>query len=190
MEAHEALERSERIHGHGHDGDDDRSFAVRGALMVAVIAAFLAISTFLANEAIKDAIQKSTEESTAKAQSIAFGTDQEMAGFDSALFTALSASSDRGVATVAGAAGKELDKQVKLRFAPAEKELAAEAAHAKEKVDDANDKHLIYELSVVALQIAIVLASVSIIARRRWLWYSGGAVAIIGVGILIFGLAY
>jgi hypothetical protein len=48
---------------------------------------------------------------------------------------------------------------------------------------------LLYELAVVGLQIGIVLASVSIIVKRRWLLYGGGAMGLVGVGVLIAGFA-
>jgi hypothetical protein len=43
-------------------------------------------------------------------------------------------------------------------------------------------------LSAVALQIGIVLAGISILARRRWLLSAGGLVAVTGVGVLILGI--
>jgi Domain of unknown function (DUF4337) len=47
----------------------------------------------------------------------------------------------------------------------------------------------LYELAVVGLQIGIVLASVSIIVKRRWLMYTGGAAGVAGVVVLIVGFA-
>ena len=52
----------------------------------------------------------------------------------------------------------------------------------------ANAQHLDYELAEVGLQVGIVLASVSIIARRRWLLACGGAMATAGVLLLAVGL--
>jgi hypothetical protein len=53
----------------------------------------------------------------------------------------------------------------------------------------ANDQHLLYELAAVLLQISIVLASVAIIARRRFLLYGGGGLSVIGVVVLVIGYA-
>src|SRR3954451_23579460 len=59
MEAHEALSRHEhvsRADDHLRDG-----LARQAALVVAVIAAFLAVATFMANEAVKEAITGETK---------------------------------------------------------------------------------------------------------------------------------
>jgi hypothetical protein len=54
MEAHEALERFEKLHEqeeeHEHGGEAPGGLARQAALMVAVVAAFLAIATFLVVE--------------------------------------------------------------------------------------------------------------------------------------------
>src|SRR5258707_7232472 len=63
MEAHEAYERFEQTHHHAdHKGNGEGvSFATQAALVVAILAAFLAVATFKANEAVKDAIQEQTK---------------------------------------------------------------------------------------------------------------------------------
>jgi hypothetical protein len=43
---------------------------------------------------------------------------------------------------------------------------------------------------VVFLQVGIVLASISILARRRWLLVGGDALGVAGVALLIAGVAY
>jgi len=60
--------------------------------------------------------------------------------------------------------------------------------HDEEHVDHYNDKHLLYELAEVALEVGIVLSTVSIIAHRRWLLGSGVAVGLIGTVLLVAGL--
>jgi hypothetical protein len=60
--------------------------------------------------------------------------------------------------------------------------------HADEHhVSHYNSKHLLYELAEVALEVGIVLATVSIIAHRRWLLGASGAVGIIGAILLVAG---
>ncbi len=59
MEAHRSVERFE--HGHRADGElDTPGFARQAALVVAVMAALLAIATFLSNEAVKEVITGET----------------------------------------------------------------------------------------------------------------------------------
>jgi Domain of unknown function (DUF4337) len=187
MEAHEAYERFERTHHAAHNGGEGPSFTTRAALTVAVLAAFLAVATFLTNETVKDAIQNQTKAADANAESISFSTQQEVALLAGAELTSLSASSDPGVARASKAGADSLDKHTK-EFDLASKGLQLRAAEAKKEVKDANDSHLIYELSVVALQIGIVLASVSIIAKRIFLLYGGWGAGVAGIVLLILGL--
>ncbi len=70
---------------------------------------------------------------------------------------------------------------------PVVKHLDEEAKTQSDEADDANHKHLLFELAEVGLQIGIVLASVSIIARRRWLLGAGGLAGSAGVAILAVG---
>jgi hypothetical protein len=189
MEAREAFERFERSHHASGQGRDEPSFTMRAALTVAVLAGFLAVATFLVNEAVKEAIQNETRASEADSKLTSFQTQSEVALLDGAILRSLSVSTDRGVAVASKAGADELDKHTK-QFNQAAAELKAEAAHTRDEVDDANDKHLIYELAVVALQIGIVLASVSIIARRRFLLTGSWAIGVAGVVVLIVGIVH
>ncbi len=59
--------------------------------------------------------------------------------------------------------------------------------HDEQHVDHYNDKHLLYELAEVGLEVGIVLSTVSIIAHRRWLLGGGAAVGVIGAALLVAG---
>jgi hypothetical protein len=69
-------------------------------------------------------------------------------------------------------------------LAPADHALVEEMHHDQEHVDHYNDKHLLDELAEVGREVAIVLATVSIIAHRRWLLGAGVAV---GTVLLVAG---
>ena len=84
----------------------------------------------------------------------------------------------------AAEAGKH-EARVVSELAPADARLAEEIHAHEHEVDHANTQHVDYELAEVGLQVGIVLASVSIIARRRWLL---GAAATAGVVLLLAGL--
>ena len=93
---------------------------------------------------------------------------------------------DSGLARTAKAANKSLDSLAKK--VPAEQRRLADVVKENKKdVKHANDQHLLYELAEVLLQIAIVLASVAIIARRRFLLLGGRGIAAAGVVILVVG---
>jgi hypothetical protein len=188
VEAREAYERFERTHGASGRRDDEPSFTMQAAITVAVLAAFLAIATFLVNEAVKDAIQNETKASEADSRVTSFQTQSETALLDGAILRSLSVSGDRGVSTASKAGADALDKHTK-EFNQAAAELKVEAADARDEVNTANHQHLIYELAVVGLQIAIVLASVSIIARRRFLLAGSWIVGVAGVVVLVVGVA-
>jgi hypothetical protein len=187
MEAHEAYERFERTHQASHSDGEGPSFTMRAALTVAVLAAFLAVATFLTNETVKDAIQNQTKAADANAQAISFSTQQEVALLAGAELTSLSVSQDPGLAKASKAGADALEKHLH-EFDIQSKALQARATEAQKEVKNANDDHLIYELSVVGLQIGIVLASVSIIAKRVFLLYGGWGAGVAGIVLLVIGL--
>lgn len=190
MEAHEAFERFEKSHGdhhgHGADGDQDPGLARTAALMVAVIAAFLAIATFLGNESNKEAIQKQTEQADANSQSASFSILTTVFQSDILLLSPTSVSSDSQVASVAKTGLKELEK-LQGQFKDGETKLGEKLKESHQAVAHANDQHLLYEIAAVLLQVSIVLASVAIIARRRFLLLGSGGVSTIGVVVLVIG---
>lgn len=188
MEAHEAFDRYEKSHHAASGGGGEPSFTMQAALTVAVIAGFLAIATFLTNETIKEAIQNQTKSADAHAQSIAFAGQQEVLVLSGAILRAQSAAQDPGLSQTSKAGADAADKQ-QPKLEESQKALDEQAKEANSEVNDANDQHLIYELSVVGLQIGIVLASVAIIARRKFLLWGGTFAAIVGVVLLGVGLA-
>jgi hypothetical protein len=181
-ESHEALERFETAHEHGNVS----GLAKFAALTVAVVAAFLAVSTFLGNESVKEAIQGQTKVADATAQSQTFETQDEIFSSDELILTVLSGSSDQTVATASNAGLKALKPDEK-QVAPQQRKLRERVTEAKKEVKDQNSKHLLYEISEVLLQIAIVLASVSIIANKRFLLLGGQVIAVGGAAMLLVG---
>jgi hypothetical protein len=184
MEAHEALERFE--HGHGEHHGPREGLARDAAVVVAVVAAFLAVATFLGNEAVKDAIQQETEVADARAQAATFETQVLIFESDRLQLATETGSSDTQLAKVAKTGLDTINKSEK-DIAPQQKKLAAQTTEHKSEVKKSNDKHLLYEIAEVLLQIAIVLASVSIIASRRFLLFGGGGLAAVGIIVLVIG---
>ena len=90
-------------------------------------------------------------------------------------------------ALAAAAAGHHEARVVK-ELAPADARLGEQIDSHEHDTDHANTQHVDYELAEVGLQVGIVLASVSIIARRRWLLGAAGAAATAGVVLLLVGL--
>jgi preprotein translocase subunit SecF len=184
VEAHEAFERFENTH-HGAEGHEV-PFASRAAMLVAVMAAFLAVATFKANEAVKDAIQTQTKLASTHADSQTAVGHQIQLELAYAQLSATAAGLQTGGAQLLQAA-KKFDTIAKQQVGPEIKRLGEEATAQKNETNDLNHQHLLFELAEVGLQIGIVLASVSIIARRRWLLGLGALGGTVGVVIMVAG---
>jgi hypothetical protein len=188
VEAHRSYERFEQGHqiatgGEQHAGPHHGRNA---AMAVAVMAAFLAIATFLSNEAVKEVITGETHRADTSAQLESNRVKIDLAEGNSELLRILGAGSARRHRAAAGASRHEA--RVVQELAPADARLNAEIRAHERETDHANTQHIEYELAEVGLQVGIVLASVSIIARRRWLLGAGGAAATAGVVLLLVGL--
>jgi hypothetical protein len=88
----------------------------------------------------------------------------------------------------AAAAAERHEARIVRELAPADAHLNDEIHAYEDHADHTNAQHVYYELGEVGLQVGIVLASVSIITRRRWLLGAGGAAATAGVVLLLLGL--
>ena len=97
-----------------------------------------------------------------------------------------------GNANEAAAAGKaeELETAVQSELQPVDQRLSAKIVADENTRNEAEHRHLLYELAVVGIQVGIVLAGISILVRRRWLLASGGVLGAAGVVVLIVGLLY
>jgi hypothetical protein len=187
MEAHRSYERFEQGH-HVAGGGELPHHAQLAAVAVAVIACLLAVATFFSNEALKEVITGETHGATTSAQLEDNRVKIDIAKGNAALLRVLGA----GIPARYGAGAKahEHEARVADHLRPADAHLSEEIdAHSKE-VDHANSKHLAFELAEVAFEVGIVLASISIIARRRWLLGGSGAAALAGVALLAVGLLF
>lgn len=156
------------------------------ALVVAVMAAFLAIATFLSNEAVKEVVTGETHRAGAAARLESNRVKIDLAEGNSVLLRVLGAGGAEE-SRAAAAAGKH-EARLVSELQPADARLADEIQAHEHEVDHANTQHVDYELAEVGLQVGIVLASVSIIARRRWLLGAAGVAATAGVALLVAGL--
>jgi Domain of unknown function (DUF4337) len=185
MPAHRSVERFEQ-HGHRGGGElDTPAFARQAAFVVAVMAAFLALATFLSNEAVKEVITGETHRADTSSRLESNQLKIDVAAGNATMLRVL-ADGPHDEAEAAKAAGIH-ELRIEKELAPADHALVEEAHHDEQHVDHYNSKHLLYELAEVALEVGIVLATVSIIAHRRWLLGAGGAVGTIGAVLLIIG---
>jgi hypothetical protein len=185
MEAHRSYERFEQGH-HVAAGGDLPHHAQKAALAVAVIACLLAVATFFSNEALKEVITGETHGATAAARLEDNRVKIDIAKGNASLLRVLGATLPARYG--AGAEAREHEKHVAEHLRPADAHFTEEIDSDRSEVDHANTRHLAFELAEVAFEVGIVLASISIIARRRWLLGASGAAATAGVALLALGL--
>jgi uncharacterized protein DUF4337 len=189
MSAHESMEHAEHAE---HAGGHNKGIA----LLISVIALFLALSETLGKGAQTDAISKSVEASNLWAFFQAKSIRR----------TVVQAAADQGKVSL-GAAGDDtmkaaLQKQIddwqktaaRYRSEPetgeGTEQLAERAKHAEEERELAATKYHHYELASAAFQIGIVLASATIITGMMALAWVSGLLAIAGIGMTALGLYF
>jgi hypothetical protein len=181
MEAHESFHRFERV-AHG----ELDNLARTAAILVAILAALLAIATFLSNEAIKEAITGETKVADTSAVMQANEVKRIVAESNAQILRVVAVGSP--LARRAAAKAQALDARIENELAPADRRLADQISHDQRERDHADDRHLVFELSAIAFQIGIVLAGISIIVRRRWLLAGGGVAGVAGLVVMFAGL--
>jgi len=188
LEAHRSYERFEEGHrvAAARGGHGDPHYGRNAALAVAVMAAFLALATFLANEAVKEVVTGETHRADTSARLESNRVKIDIASGNAGVLEALGAGSAQ--ARRASAEALRHEARIARELKPTDAHLNTEIKADEKEANHANTQHLDYELAEVGLQVGIVLASVSIIARRRWLLACGGAVATAGVVLLAVGL--
>ncbi len=188
MEAHKSYERFEegqRV-ANGEEPAAGPHHGRNAAMVVAVMAAFLAIATFLSNEAVKEVITGETHRAEASARLEGNQVRIDIADGNSVLLRVLGEGTPSEQEAAAQAQIHEA--RIQKELVPVDAHLESEIEGHEDDTDHANTQHVLYELAEVGLQVGIVLASVSIIARRRWLLGAGGAAATAGVALLVVGL--
>jgi hypothetical protein len=186
MEAHRSIERFESGHRAGSGELDTPQFARQAALVVAVLAAFLAIATFLSNESVKEVITGETDRADTSSRLESNQLKIDVAAGNATMLRVLAdGPHDEAEAAVAAIAH---ERRIAHELVPADHALAEEIHHDEVHVSHYNDKHLLYELAEVGLEVGIVLSTVSIIAHRRWLLGGGIALGLVGTVLLLAGL--
>jgi uncharacterized protein DUF4337 len=187
MSAHESMEHAEHAE---HVGNENKKIA----LLIAVIALFLALSETLGKGAQTEAIAKNVEASNLWAFFQAKSIRR----------TVVQTASDQAKLNL-GAAGDDgakagLQKQIdewqktaaRYRSEPetgeGTEQLSERAKHAEEERNLATAKYHHFELASAAFQIAIVLASATIITGMIALAWISGLLAVVGLGFTALGI--
>ncbi|WP_027580832.1 DUF4337 domain-containing protein [Bradyrhizobium sp. Ai1a-2] len=187
MSAHESMEHAE--HAEHASGSNKKI-----ALLIAVIALFLALSETLGKGAQTESISKNVEASNLWAFFQAKSIRR----------TAVQTAAEQGKLTLAtatdDAARAAIQKQIedwqktaaRYRSEPetgeGTEQLAARAKHAEHERDEATAKYHHFEIASAAFQIAIVLASATIITGILALAWVSGLLTLAGIVVTAFGL--
>jgi hypothetical protein len=185
--AHESSEIVEKIE---HATHSNRNVA----LLISVIALFLAFSETLGKSAQTSALSDNVEASnlwaffqakTIRITTLRTAADTRKVDVAAASDPALKAAMEKQIDTWIKTAGRYEDEAD-----PPEgrKQLMARAKEAEHKRDIALAKYHHYEVASAAFQIGIVLASATVITGMVVLAYMAGGLAVIGLGFMAIGL--
>jgi hypothetical protein len=187
MSAHESMEQADQAK---EASGENRKIA----LLIAVIALFLALSETLGKGAQTEAISRNVESSNLWAffQAKSIRRTVVQTASDQAK---LSLGAQRDDAAKA-ALQKQIDEwqQTAARYRSEPKtgegqdELSERAKHAEEERDLAEAKYHHFELASAAFQIGIVLASATIITGIIALSWISGLLALAGIAVTLFGI--
>jgi uncharacterized protein HemX len=187
MSAHESMEHAEHAE---HASGENRKIA----LLIAVIALCLALSETLGKGAQTESIFKNVESSNLwaffQAKSIRRTTVQTQA--DQAKLSLRLAADDATKAALQKQIDDWQKTAARYRSEPetgeGQDQLAERAKHAEHERDLAMAKYHHFELASAAFQIAIVLASATIITGMIVLAWISGLLALAGIGVTAIGI--
>jgi hypothetical protein len=187
MSAHESMEHAEHAH---HASAENKKIA----LLIAVIALCLALSETLGKGAQTESISKNVESSNLwaffQAKSIRRTTVQTQA--DQAKLSLRLATDDATKAALQKQIDDWQKTAARYRSEPntgeGQDQLAERAKHAEHERDLAMAKYHHFELASAAFQIAIVLASATIITGMIVLAWISGLLALAGIGVTAIGI--
>ncbi len=170
---HEALHEAAEGHGGGESGP---SWISQVALSAAVLAVAAAVAALLAghhaNEAMLEQMQATDQWSYYQAKGIKS--------------TLVENKMDTLVAI--GKEPKEEDKKRLERYKEEQKEIE-EKAKEKEHASEAHmGHHVIFARSVTAFQVGIALAAISVLSRRKLVWFASLGLGAIGAFFLVQAL--
>ena len=187
MSAHESMEHAEHAE---HASSSNKNIA----LLIAVIALFLALSETLGKGAQTESISKNVEASNLwaffQAKSIRRTVVQTVS--DQARLSVGLVGDDGAKAALQKQIDEWQKTAARYRSEPetgeGSEQLAARAKHAEEERDLAMARYHHYEVASAAFQIGIVLASATIITGMIALAWVSGLLAVAGIAFTLIGL--
>ena len=186
METREVLEHVEQAEEASERRED---FGRRAAVIVSVLAALLAIASLAGSRASTEAILAQAKASDAYNEYQANSLKRHVNLDDAAQLRILATGTPEQAEAEKQAAS--LEQAVAEKYQPNQDELLPKAQDLEHERDAAEARHRGFQTSEAAFQLGIVLASISIVSRARWLLVTGAGLGAIGLllGINAFVLA-
>jgi hypothetical protein len=167
----------EAAHGGGHEGGENTpGWIAQVALSAAVLAVAAAVAALLAGHHANEAMLEQMQ-----------ATDQ-WAYYQAKGIKASLVESRMDLRAAVGKESTEDDKKKIERYKEEQKEIE-EKAHEKEHSSEHHmGRHVIFARSVTAFQVAIALSAISVLSKKKLVWYTGLALGAIGTVLLIQAL--
>jgi hypothetical protein len=184
VEVREVLERVEVAE---EVAEKREQFARHAAVLVSFLAALLAIATLAGNRATTEALLSQQKASDAWNEFQANSLKRHVNEGDAALLRTLAAGGPAAAEAEQRAA--DLDQAVATKYRPSQDSLQHKAEDLEHERDVAESRHRSFQVAEAAFQLAIVLASISIIARAMALFWAGIGLGALGLLLLLNAFA-
>ena len=176
VDTRDVLEHAEQAEEAAERRED---FGRRAAVVISVLAALLAIASLAGSRAATEAILAQAKASDAYNEYQANSLKRHI-NLDDATQLRILAAGTRAEADANKQAGS-LEQAVADKYQPNQDELLPKAQDLERERDLAESRHRGFQTAEAAFQLGIVLSSISIVARARWLLLGGAALGVIGV---------
>jgi hypothetical protein len=164
----------EEIHHHAEHSGERWTLGV--ALSSALIAALAAISSLLAGHHSDEALIEQMKATDQWAYYQAKGIKANILASKMDLQRALSRESDPS------------DEKKVSQYSSEQEQIKNQAEKAQEKSEAHIKAHNVLARGVTLFQIAIAIAAISVLTKRKWFWFVGLAGALIGTWFLVQGI--
>jgi hypothetical protein len=176
VETRDVLEHVE----HAEEAAERREdFGRRAAVLISVMAALLAISSLAGSRASTEAILAQARASDTWNEYQANSLKRHVNLDDAAQLRILATGTPNQAAAEEQAAS--LERAVAEKYQPAQDQLLPMARDLEHERDMAETRHRGFQTAEAAFQLGIVLSSISIVARARWLLVGGGVMGVLGL---------
>ena len=176
METQDVLEHAEQAE---EAAERREAFGRRAAVVVSVMAALLAISSLAGSRASTEAILAQAKATDTYNEYQANSLKRHVNLDDAAQLRILASGSANQAEAEKQA--RSLEQAVNEKYQPQQDALLPVAQDLESDRDLAESRHRGFQSAEAAFQLGIVLSSISIVARARWLLYAGAALGVAGL---------